>query len=148
MREEDYMRRLAWPILLTFASLVLVAACSERNQEEARKTVEEIGDKSKEVAGKAAEKTKEAVSEIAEKGKEAVSATGEAITDGWITTKLKAKFADEKLLKGSNITVDTNDRVVTLKGVVTPDVRNRAVTIANGTEGVLRVRDEFVLKSE
>ena len=76
-----------------------------------------------------------------------LSSTGEAITDGWITTKLKAKFSDEKLLKDSKITVETSDRVVTLQGTVSTDAaKRRAVTIANGTEGVLRVVDKLVVK--
>ena len=142
------MNKNMWLISLALVSLVIVAACTAKQEEEARKAVEEVGDKTKEVAEKAAEKTKEAVTDVAEKGKEAVSKTGEAITDGWITTKLKAKFADEKLLKGRNITAETKDRVVTLKGVVTPEGRKRAVAIANGTEGVSKVVDELILVSE
>ena len=142
------MNKNIWLISLALVSLVIVAACTAKQEEEARKTVEAVGDKTKEVAEEAAEKTKEAVTDVAEKGKEAVSKTGEAITDGWITTKLKAKFADEKSLKGRNITAETKDRVVTLKGVVTPEGRKRAVAIANGTEGVSKVVDELILVSE
>ena len=73
--------------------------------------------------------------------------TGEAITDGWITTKVSAKFVDEKLLKGSNINVDTEDHVVTLKGTVGSDAaKARAVEIAGNTEGVVRVVNQLVVK--
>ena len=65
-----------------------------------------------------AEKTKDVAVATAKKTKEVVSTTGEVITDSWITTKLKAKFVDESLLKDSDINVDTNDHVVTLKGTV------------------------------
>ena len=76
-----------------------------------------------------------------------MSATGEKITDGWITTKVNAKFADDKLLKDSHITVETKERVVTLKGTVaSKDAKQRAAMIAGGTEGVLRVVDEVVVK--
>jgi osmotically-inducible protein OsmY len=136
-------------VSLALAMAVVVAACSPRDEDEARKAAQEIEDKTKEIAGDAADKAKEVASDVSDKGKEIVSSTGEAITDGWITTKLKAKFADEKLLKDSNITINTADRVVTLKGSVGTDAaKKQAVMIANGTEGVLRVVDEVVVKTQ
>ncbi|MEP6917509.1 MAG: BON domain-containing protein [Acidobacteriota bacterium] len=105
-------------------------------------------DKTKDAAGKAADKTKEgtatagdktkdAAVKAADKTKAAGSATGEAITDAWVTTKLKADFVDEELLKGSNINVDTNNHVVTLKGTVKSVAgKNRAADIAKKTKGV------------
>ena len=53
-----------------------------------------------------------------EKSKEAATTAGAAVTDGWITTKVQAKFADEPVLEGSDINVDTHDHVVTLMGTV------------------------------
>ena len=98
----------------------------------ARKT----GEKTKEIAGKSANETKRIV-----------SATGEEITDGWITTKVKTKFSGETLLKGSDLHVDTDDKVVTLKGTVASKAaRTRAAEIARGTEGVKRVVEEIVVK--
>src|SRR5688572_20940716 len=116
------------------------SGCSPKDEEQAREVVQEIEDKTKDLAEKAADKTKEVAEDVADKSKEIVSATGEAITDGWITTKVKAKFADEKLLKDSNITVDTDAHVVTLKGtVVSEAAKSRAATIVSGTEGVMGV---------
>src|SRR5207247_10752848 len=40
------------------------------------------------------------------KTKEVAGTTGEAITDGWITTKIKADFINEDTLKGSDINVE------------------------------------------
>ena len=129
--------------------VVIGGACSSNDKDQARDAVQQIEDKTKELAEDAAEKTKEVVADAAEKGKEIVSSTGEAITDGWITTKVKAKFADDKELKASNIVVDTNDRVVTLKGTVsTKGAKQRAAMIVAGTEGVLRVVDEVVVKAK
>ena len=137
-----------WLVLLALV-LGSIAACSKKDEDQARKTVEQVKDKTEEIAGEAADKTKEAVSDVADKGKEIVSSTGEAITDGWITTKISLKFSDEKLLKDTRITVDTNDRVVTLKGTVGTDAaKKRAVMIASGTEGVLRVVDEVAVKAK
>lgn len=102
----------------------------------------------KDVAQKTGDKTKEIAGKTAQKTKEIVSTTGETITDAWITTKVKTKFFDETLLKESNINVDTNDRVVTLKGtVVSQAARARAAAIAGGTEGVTRVVNQLIVKS-
>jgi hyperosmotically inducible protein len=104
-------------------------------------------DVTKDVARKTGDKTKEIAGTTGNKTKEVVSATGEAITDGWITTKVKTKFVDETLLKGSDINVDTDDHVVTLKGTVTSSAgRVRAAEIAGGTEGVTRVINQLVVK--
>jgi hyperosmotically inducible protein len=76
----------------------------------------------------------------------AVSATGETITDGWITARVSARFVDEDLLAGSDIDVDVDDRVVTLTGRVGSEAaRARAVTIAGDTEGVERVVNRLVV---
>ena len=121
---------------------------AEEVADETKNVVEEVGDKSKEVARKTADKTKEIAGGIADKSKEVVSATGEKITDGWITTKVSAKFVDETLLKDSKINVDSKDHVVTLKGTVRSDAAKvRAVAIARGTEGVVRVIDQLVVNA-
>ena len=67
---------------------------------------------------KAVKKTGDVAGTAGEKTKDAASAAGEAITDAYLTTTLHAKFIDEATLKGSDINVDSNDHVVTLKGTV------------------------------
>jgi hyperosmotically inducible periplasmic protein len=124
------------------------AEAGEKAADDTKNVAEEIGDKTKEVAGKTADKTKEIAGEIADKSKDVVSATGEKITDGWITTKVSAKFVDETLLKDSKINVDSKDHVVTLKGTVGSNAaKARAVEIARGTEGVVRVIDQLVVNA-
>ena len=78
----------------------------------------EGAEKTKEGAEKVGEKTKEGAEKVVDKTKEGLSKTGEVITDGWITTRVKSKFVGEDLLKDSDINVDTKDHVVTLKGTV------------------------------
>jgi hyperosmotically inducible periplasmic protein len=135
-----------WIVSLSLGLVVIGAACTEKETDQSRKAVQDVKDKTKEVAEDAVEKSKEVAADAADKGKKIVSKTGEVITDGWITTKVKAKFADEKLLKDSNLSVETKDRVVTLSGTATTsDAKNRAVMIANGTEGVLRVTDNIAV---
>jgi osmotically-inducible protein OsmY len=83
---------------------------------------------------------------LADRAKAGMTKTGEAITDGWITTKVKWFFLGEDLLKGRDINVDTNNHVVTLKGTVTSIAgRNRAVTLAKRTSGVHRVVDQLTV---
>ena len=125
---------------LTVAALIGVvsagSACTDRDAEEAKKNTAVAVDAARAGAEKVAEKTKE----VAE-------ATGAAVTDGWITTKVKAKFSDETTLNGSSINVDTSDHVVTLSGaVVSGAAKTRAVAIAEGTEGVKRVVNQLVVK--
>ena len=76
-----------------------------------------------------------------------INSDGEVIIP--IDPKLKAKFADEKLLKDSKIDVDTNNHIVTLKGTVGSDAaKKRAATIAQGTEGVVNVVNQVVVKAK
>jgi hyperosmotically inducible periplasmic protein len=114
-----------------------------------------VASKSKDATVKGAEKTKDATVKGAEKTKDAsvkgakktgeatkdvAGTTGEAITDAWITTTIKADFVNEDTLKGSDINVDTNDHVVTLKGTVANAAgKARAEEIAKTTKGVTRV---------
>jgi osmotically-inducible protein OsmY len=102
--------------------------------------------KTKEGAGVVADKTKEGAGVVADKTKEGLSKTGEVITDGWITTRVKSKFIDEDLLKGSDISVDTNNHVVTLTGTVMSAAgRARAVEQAKEVEGVHQVVDRLTI---
>ena len=68
------------------------------------------------------------------------------MTDEWITGRIHARFVDEDLLKGSNISVDTSKHVVTLTGTVTAQAgRSRATTVARGTEGVKTVVNRLTI---
>jgi osmotically-inducible protein OsmY len=93
-----------------------------------------------------AEKTKEGAEKVADKTKEGLSKTGEVITDAWITTRVHSKFVGEDLLKDSDITVDTADHIVTLKGtVMSAAARARAVEQAKEVEGVHKVIDRLTI---
>src|SRR5712671_1271479 len=94
--------------MAVFAGAVLaISACTDRDANQAKKN-----------AAVAVDATRAGAEKVAEKTKEVAVATGAAMSDGWITTKVKAKFADETALKGSDINVDTSDHVVTLSGAV------------------------------
>jgi hyperosmotically inducible periplasmic protein len=112
-----------------------------------KKVGDQTADIAKDVALQAADRTTEIAGDLAEKSQQAVSATGAAVTDGWITTKVKAKFADETALNGSEINVQTKEHVVTLRGTVFSDAaKARAAVIASGTEGVARVVNQLIVK--
>jgi osmotically-inducible protein OsmY len=86
---------------------------------------------------------------LTERAKSGLTKTGEAITDAWITAKVKWFYVGEDSLKGSDITIDTNSHVVTLKGTVaTAAGKTRAVELAQETDGVSRVDDHLVVKPE
>ena len=133
---------------------------AKKTADKTKEGVEKAADKTKDASKTAAEKTKEgaetagdktkdAAKTVADKTKAAVSKTGEVITDAWITTKVKADFVNEDTLKGSDINVDTDKHVVTLKGTVkTAAGRDRAIQIAKTTEGVTRVVNQLVIGSK
>jgi osmotically-inducible protein OsmY len=103
-------------------------------------------EKTKDGAENVGEKTKEGAKKVGEKTKAGLSKTGEEITDGWITSRVHSKFIGEDLLKGSDINVDTNDHVVTLRGtVVSAAAKARAIAEAKEVEGVRSVVDHLTV---
>jgi osmotically-inducible protein OsmY len=70
-----------------------------------------------------------------------------AVDDTAITTKVKSAVFAEPNLKSLQIGVDTKDGVVTLSGAVdTPDMKDRAMQIAQGVNGVRSVVDNLQVK--
>ena len=83
---------------------------------------------------------------LADRTRQGLNKAGETITDAWITTKVNWFFVGEDVLDGSDINVDTSDKVVTLKGSVpSAAARARAKVLAERTEGVREVRDQLVI---
>jgi osmotically-inducible protein OsmY len=69
---------------------------------------------------------------------------GEAINDSWITGHIKEQFVSDSLIKGRNVSVTTQDHHVTLSGSVQSDIaRERALSIARNTDGVVKVTDKL-----
>lgn len=64
----------------------------------------------------------------------------DAVSDGWITTKVKSTLLFSSNVPGTDINVDTNKGVVSLKGVVASGAeRDLAVKLAEDIRGVVRV---------
>jgi len=68
------------------------------------------------------------------------SSVGEAISDTWITTKVRTELVATKGVETDGIAVQTNDGVVILTGVINDDVaRKKAIAAAESIKGVKRV---------
>ena len=125
-----------WNIVGITAVVALVAAAAPLSAQE----------KVKEAAVKAKDATVKGATVVADKTKDGLSKTGEVMTDGWITTRVHQRFVSDSLLKHSDISVDTEKHVVTLKGTVTSAAgRRKATTIARRTEGVHRVVNQLTI---
>lgn len=89
---------------------------------------------------KASDKASKAADHAAADSKKA----GRKADDGWIKSKIYAQYMTEwtTVLDDSDIDVDVNKGVVTLKGTVkSAAARTKAVSIAKGTDGVKSVKD-------
>lgn len=65
---------------------------------------------------------------------------GEVLDDTLITTEINARFAADPDVSAWDINVDTSHGVVNLAGVVENEkIRQRAIQLAEGVEGVKRV---------
>jgi hyperosmotically inducible periplasmic protein len=74
--------------------------------------------------------------------------TGEYIDDATITTKVKAAFVKDPLVKALDVKVDTFKGAVQLSGFVdTAEQKTRAEQIAAGVNGVSTVKNNISLKS-
>ena len=79
----------------------------------------------------------------------AVDNAGDAASDGMITMTIQGKYFASNEVKGHEIDVDTDRGVVTLTGKVDSDnVRQQAVQIARGVDGVTRVEDQLTIDAD
>jgi hyperosmotically inducible protein len=116
---------------------------------DAKRESKEAARDARDAAREAKEDAKEASGNAARKSRETAGTAGEAVTDGWITTKVKSSFVGEDALENSDIDVDTNTGVVTLTGTVASQAgRARAVAIAKKIEGVKDVKDELKIQAK
>jgi hyperosmotically inducible protein len=70
------------------------------------------------------------------------SSAGQAVSDAWITTKVKSELATTKGVKSTDVTVKTVDGVVTLVGVLPTKLAvDKAVAAAKSVKGVKDVDD-------
>ena len=133
--------------VITLSACATESSVSTQKPDDTQNVAERTASATKDVAVKVADKTEDAAVAVAGATRDASVATAEVVTDAWITTHLAAKFVDEPLLKDSNINVDTDDHVVTLRGNVKSAAgKTRAAAIATDTQGVSRVVNQIVIK--
>lgn len=67
----------------------------------------------------------------------AVANAGDAVSDAWITTKVKGEIATTQGVPGTDVSVKTVDGVVTLAGVLPTDIAiDKAIAAARSVKGV------------
>jgi osmotically-inducible protein OsmY len=72
---------------------------------------------------------------------------GEAIDDGVVTAKVKAKLIEDPVTKAHQINVDTFKGTVQLSGFVESDqARTRALQLARDVAGVKQVKDALQVR--
>lgn len=98
-------------------------------------------------AGQAgADLAKRAGQEISQQTAAAAKTAQEALGDGALTAKIKAKIALDDRVKALDLNIDTTDGVVTVTGKVrTSAERERALALARETNGVRQVIDRTTL---
>jgi hyperosmotically inducible periplasmic protein len=84
---------------------------------------------------------------IGEKVATGAARAEQAVTEGSLTAKIKAKMALDDTVKALNVDVDTQGGVVTLSGSVNSQAeRDKALQLARETEGVTSVVDRLVVR--
>jgi len=73
--------------------------------------------------------------------------TGSYVDDTTITTSIKAKFIDDKIVSASSISVETLNGTVQLSGFAKNTAeKNQAERIARGNRNVRDVRNDIVIR--
>lgn len=82
-----------------------------------------------------------------EQGKEPMKAVGQYVDDATITTKVKAKHAEDKTVSALRVNVETKQGVVVLSGEARTEAElERAEALAKQVEGVKAVSNKIELK--
>ena len=80
--------------------------------------------------------------------KAGAASTGEKITDGWISTKIKTQLLADELTKASAIKVSTKNNVVYLRGKAgSAEEKAKAIQLASDIEGVKSVNASKLIVS-
>ena len=75
------------------------------------------------------------------------STVGEYVDDATVTTRVKAKFAEDPTVSAMSISVETLKGTVQLSGFAKSTAeRNRAAEIARTTTGVKSVKNDIVIR--
>jgi hyperosmotically inducible periplasmic protein len=149
-RGQIYMRTLLIVVIVVIVAFLLLQYTNSktaRNTEiAAKEATKEVAEKTKEGLNKLEEKIKE--EKIPEKIKEGTKQIENLAEDGSITAAIKAKLANDELVKARNIDVDTNGGHVILSGEVSSTAEaDRALQLAQQVEGVRSVASRLTVKA-
>ena len=118
----------------------------DRAAEKTKSGADKAVDKTKEGVEKGVDKSKEGIATGAEKSASGLRKAANEVTDAFILTSVKTRLFGDDALKGSDINVDCDARVVTLKGTVPSEAaRRRAIELAQKTDGVDRIVDRLTI---
>ena len=92
-------------------------------------------------------KAREAGAKVGETAAVAANQAEQALAEGSLTAKIKAKMALDDTVKALDINVDTTGSTVTLRGAVGSEAqRQRALQLARETKGVTQVVDRLTVR--
>jgi len=92
----------------------------------------------------AAERAREIGEQVGERAGTVATTAGQALADGSVTAKIKAKLALDDHVRARDIDIDTAGTTVTVSGTVrTADERERVLRLARETDGVTEVVDRL-----
>ncbi|HSE40410.1 MAG TPA: BON domain-containing protein [Acidobacteriota bacterium] len=140
-------------LIIVLLAIVVFVVLQYTNPRAARNTETAVKQATKEVTEKAKEgvndlKQKAQEERIPEKIKEGSKKVENLALDASITAAVKAKLADDELVKARNIDVDTKDGHVTLSGYVSSTTEaDRAIELAQQAEGVKSVSSRLIVKA-
>jgi len=130
------LRPLLWS--LPAAMLLALSACSDNG------SAEKVGQK----IDKAAESAKEKLADSSDAIRHEAKTAEAAFNDVALASKVKAEIRKDSALKASEISVDSENGVVVLSGVVEkPEDAIRAVQIARAVDDVKSVESKLSVRS-
>lgn len=125
------------------SSLALFAAGCDRTPDEPEVAEPSVNERMED----AANDSRNAASDMGDSIERSADRAGQAIDDASITAAVKSKYLLDDTLKGLQISVDTDQGVVSLTGTVQNDAAKELATqIAQGTEGVVRVDNQLTIQ--
>lgn len=134
-------------VVVAAAAFLLGWWGSGRLARDSRDAVGTTGVEAPEAPDVSRERAREVGAEIGERTANAADQAKQALSDGSLTAKIKAKMALDDSVKALDIDVDTSGSTVTLSGVVQTEAqRRRALQLARETAGVTQVVDRLQIR--
>lgn len=92
---------------------------------------------------------KSAVSHAGQAVESSINKVGNFMDDSTITARVKAALIDHKDIRSTDISVKTEDKVVTLSGTVdSSEQHKQALSVAKAVDGVTAVNDKLSVKND